>query len=334
METSVSIEEFSKILIAGFGDSLCGVQNVAIALSGGPDSMALAWLLSQNHTANPDSPQIHAITVDHGLRPEAAAEAAQVGEWVKNWPGLRHTVLKWDEKPASRIQEQARNARYKLMAGYCREQGIRHLFAAHHADDQAETFLFRLAKGSGLDGLAAMRPRQVYDDGLEILRPLLTVPKERLLKTCETENIPFSSDPSNESENFARVRIRNAVGVLQEEGLTNKRLAVTARRLARASATLEQIAHEALHKITLENNTDRIVLNNEGLRELPEEIGFRCIMKSIAALRPDEDYAPRMEKVEEIFYDLRSPQPFRKRTLGGLVFSADGAGGTLVIARE
>ena len=197
MENLLTIDEFSNLLIAGFSDALCDVPGVAVGVSGGPDSMALAWLLSQISKTNPGSPPIHALTVDHGLRTESAAEAAQVGVWVSGWPGLTHHVLRWEQGADTRIQEEARRARYDLMAEYCRARDIRHLFLAHHMDDQAETVLFRLAKGSGLDGLAGMKPWQERGD-IVLLRPLLEIPKERLLETCASESIPFVKDPSNE----------------------------------------------------------------------------------------------------------------------------------------
>ena len=333
MEQSLTIDEFSSLLVARFGDALCGAPGVAVGLSGGPDSMALARLLSLIFEHNPGSPPFHALSVDHGLRPESAAEAAQVGAWIKDWPGIHHAVLRWDAPSASRVQEDARHARYDLMAGYCRAQGIRHLFLAHHMDDQAETVLFRLAKGSGLDGLAGMRARQDYGD-ITFLRPLLDIPKARLLATCESLGLSFVRDPSNESENFARIRLRNSAGVLAQEGLTNKRLATTARRLDRARDALEKTADNAYKQIVIDKYTKRIVLNYKALREQPDEIGFRCLLKAIATLRPGEDYAPRMEKIEDLFYDLRSPEPFRKRTLGGLVFERDDKDGRLIIGAE
>src|SRR5690606_21458404 len=128
---------------------------------------------------------IHALTVDHGLRAESAQEAKAVAAWVKDWPRIRHSVLNISAlRGQSRRMEQAREKRYEVMARYCADKKIGHLFLAHHLDDQAETFLFRLAKGSGLDGLAAMKPRQRYDDNLVLLRPLLDTPKAALIKIC------------------------------------------------------------------------------------------------------------------------------------------------------
>jgi tRNA(Ile)-lysidine synthase len=182
LKAELTSDEFSALLAERFPSALKDLV-FAVAVSGGPDSMTLAKLLSSWATQN--NKTIHALTVDHGLRAESADEAAQVAAWLKNWPNTRHSVLKWEgDKPQNRIQEEARNARYRLMTDYCAGQGISSLFLAHHQDDQAETFLLRLAMGSGLDGLAAMRAVHKTGAGLILLRPFLTLPKERLLATC------------------------------------------------------------------------------------------------------------------------------------------------------
>lgn len=329
----LTVEEFSALLSTGFGKALCGASSVAVGLSGGPDSMALVRLLSLVAEKNPGSPDIHALTVDHGLRPESAAEAAQVHEWVSGWPQVMHRILRWEKAASTRIQEEARFARYELMAGYCRERGISHLFLAHHRDDQAETFLFRLAKGSGLDGLSGMRPVQDYGD-LTLLRPFLDIPKNRLLMACDAMRIPYVKDPSNESENFARIRLRKSAAILAEEGLTAKRLATTARRLERARAALDEMAEKALAEITLEKDTNRIVLNSAAYLKLAEEVALRVLLKAIKMFRLEEDYAPRLEKIEDLLADLRAENLFRKRTLGGLVFERNDKQGQIILRCE
>ncbi|MCC7305428.1 MAG: tRNA lysidine(34) synthetase TilS [Alphaproteobacteria bacterium] len=305
-------------------------KRVAVALSGGPDSMALACLLAEWGAAN--GVEVHALTVDHGLRKESAKEAKQVAAWVKGWP-VKHKILKWTgRKPKTRLMEEARAARYLLMVEYCRGQKIKYLFLAHHQDDQAETFLLRLAAGSGLDGLAGMKPVQDTAHGIILLRPFLKVSKEDLILTCHFKKISYVKDPSNETERFARPRLRKARKVLEEEGLSSKRLAVTAARLARAQKALDGIADKSFKTITLENNTKRIVLNDKLWLALPEEVALRVLIKAMELLRPEARYRPRMEKIEDLFGDLFSPGPFRKRTLGGLVFKRER--GNIIIAHE
>ncbi len=333
-------EGFAGLLASGFTQMLAGVKTVAVGVSGGPDSMALCKLLAQ-WSADNNGPKIHVLSVDHGLRPEGAQEAAQVGEWVKTWPGVSHAALSVAKKeesatptPPSRIMENAREGRYKAMAAYCKQHGIRHLFLAHHQDDQAETFLFRLSKGSGLDGLAAMAPAQDYSAHLTLLRPLLNVPKAQLVATCAHHGLAYVEDPSNASEKFARSRLRKARAALEEEGLSAKRLAVTAMRLARARQALDQIADMALQDITIEKDTSRIVLNYEILKAWPGEVGLRVLIKAINMLGPESDYGPRMEKMEALFEALMLEPEFRKRTLGGVIVERDDKAVQVVLEKE
>lgn len=310
---------------------------IAVALSGGPDSMALAWLLSRQ--AARAGATVHALTVDHGLRPEAAEEARQVGQWVKVWPALRHAILTLDMKgkngevPSS-LMETARDRRYEALAGYCRRQGIQSLFLAHHLDDQAETFLFRLAKGSGLDGLAAMRTAQPYDDNLTLFRPLLAVPKARLVDLCRAEDIPFVADPTNEDTRFARNRLRAARAALEAEGLTPKRLGVTAARIGRARAALDFYARDIFTRALAVQDKDSVHLDFVLVAEQPAEIRLRVLLLAMQDLRPG-DYNPRMESVEslaEAIFD--TARPFKRRSLGGLLVGHSRKDNLILIDRE
>lgn len=334
MKAFIAPEMFKDALRALDVD-LGAVEAVAVAVSGGPDSMALCALLD-GWVRDID---VHALIVDHGLRAEAAEEAQGVKQVLEAYQNVTPTILKWTgEKPESGVQEEARRARYALMAEYCCEKGIGHLFLGHHRDDQAETVLFRLAKGSGLDGLAGMQAVQNYDDHLMLLRPLLDFSKDEIVQTCEQMGVTFVADPSNSNEAFARVRLRQSAGVLAEEGLTSKRLSVTAKRLSRARKALDMLADKAYKEAILKNNSDRIVFKIDILDTEPEEIVLRCLLKALECLRPESDYAPRMEKIETLLYDLISsqngPDGFRKRTLGGVVFEVDERAGQLILSQE
>lgn len=331
---SLNFEDFNhRMLALGVG----GTGPIAVAVSGGPDSMALCWLLSR--WADGRGVYVHALTVDHGLRPEAADEAVQVGAWLDGWSQqVGHHILRWETPADTAIQEEARRARYGLMAEYCECHDIEYLFLAHHRDDQAETVLFRLAKGSGLDGLSGMQECQAYDERLTLVRPLLDCGKAELLKLCGAEDISYFEDPSNANSDFARVRLRKARCVLEEEGLTSKRLAVTAQRLGRARRALEVISAQAYQNAAIESNTKHIVFKINILFMQPEEVILRCLLKALSVLRPLSDYAPRMERVEVILYDLMAVKnkgtPFRKRTLGGVMFAMDENLGILRLTRE
>ncbi len=314
-------------------------RGLAVGVSGGPDSMALCFLLSRWLSDQGPSKKlaIHALTVDHGLRAESAKEAKQVKAWVKGWPGVVHKILTWDhegESVDSRIQEEARTARYGLMWAEVRAHGLGHLFLAHHRDDQAETVLFRLAHGSGLDGLCGMAERQAFGSGLTLCRPFLDFSKADLVATCKHYKVPFLVDPSNSAEAFARVRLRGSMTVLEREGLTPARLSVTAKRLARARAALDELAARTLQEAIIENKPDRIVLSYSSLRAMPDEIGLRVVLSVMAMLVPPIPYGPRLERVEALFDDLMKPERFRKRTLNGTIFERKDRDGTVILSLE
>lgn len=271
--------------------------------------MALAWLLSRENS-------ITALIVDHGLRAESAKEAEKTFAQLKRWKNVDAHILNHnEERPKSKIQEWARDLRYRLMADFCKTNDISNLAIAHHMDDQAETFLFRLAKGSGLKGLSCMKAQGELN-GITILRPLLDVQKSDLIDLCVDKNIEYIKDPSNENLSFARVRLRMA---LEAEGASAKRLSKTAKRLARADGALEEIA-SANWQERAEINGDKISIN---LKDLHEEVALRLLLKAINIISPSK-YGVRLSKLEDLLRDVTSNPDFKRRTLGGVVFSVDG----------
>lgn len=296
---------------------------IAVAVSGGPDSMAL--LAAAHQWGSENNVEVHVLSVDHRLRDAAKDEVAQVGAWVQaqNSKSLHHVILTWEgDKPEAAIMEAARAVRYDLMAQYCAEQNIHKLFVAHHQDDQAETFLIRLSKGSGLDGLSGMNDVRRYNDVIDIVRPFLDIPKADLVACCEEHKIPYASDLSNENPEFMRPRLRQSMAVLAKEGLTNKRLALTAKRLGRVRQALEDITNSAYQGCVLEQKEGNMMLNYTNLKSCPEEIALRVIQKSLESMRQGMDYNVRMEKLEDLFHALwHHPKAFKPRTLGGCKFS-------------
>ena len=204
---------------------------VVVAVSGGPDSLALTLLLDE--WAGHRGARIEAITVDHALRPESAEEADQVGRWLGGCANTRHTVLRWiDAKPAQGLQEAARNARYRLLTEHCRANGFLHLCLAHHLDDQIETRAMRAARQSTPYGLAGMSAIHEWN-GVRLLRPLLGISKKELKETLVTRGQPWIEDPSNRNPSFERARLRNcaatigraeALTALHRAGLERRRL--------------------------------------------------------------------------------------------------------------
>ncbi len=309
--------------------------DIAVGVSGGADSMALCFALSEYFARNSDV-VIHAITVDHGLRAASVDEALHVAGQLNNLNNVKHHILKWEhsQKPTARIQEQARFARYDLMQEYMGNYGIKYLFLGHHMDDQAETFLFRLAKGSGVDGLACMADMQVMGNDFTLCRPMLGVSKVELIEICENNKIDFINDPSNDSDNYARVRIRKSMEVLAAEGLTSKRLSVCANRHARARCALEEISIKAFENSILEKNKKRIVFNLNRVVSNPDEIILRIVLLAMNNFCKEGGYGARMGRVESLCSNLNSCKPFTKRTLGGIIFECDYNNNQFILYRE
>ncbi len=320
---------------AFFDKYMDGSCDIAVAVSGGADSMALCFALSE-YLSNDIT--IHALTVDHGLRLEAGDEALHVAQQLARLPNIEHHILKWEHSggatPDARIQELARNARYDLMGGYMRERDIAHLFLGHHMGDQAETFLFRLAKGSGIDGLSCMLPLQKMVNDVILCRPMLDLEKSYMIDFCADRAIEYIDDPSNKSDNYARVRLRKSMDILASEGLSAKRLSVCAARHARARKALEYAADKGFEQCILQNDAKRIVFAFKPLTEMPEEIVLRIVITAMAHLTHSEGYGARLERVENLCSDLMTEKPFRKRTLGGLVFEHNSKDNTFVIFLE
>ncbi len=289
----------------------------ALAVSGGSDSTALMVLFADWLARCGVDPARHVVlTVDHGLRAQSAAEAAAVTAQADAF-GFRHAVLTWEGlKPATGIQAAARRARYGLIAGYMRANGIVSLLTAHTQDDQAETLLMRLARGSGVDGLAAMAPRTLLAelddvdgldaDAIEVLRPLLGVAKARLQATLAHRGIGWVEDPSNQMLQFERTRLRAALPQLAEIGLTSDMLALSATRLRRARAALADAADRFCMPASANLRIEPwgcIVIRREELRAAGEEIALRVLAAAIAAAGGTGRPVP-MAKLEPIVATL------------------------------
>ena len=211
-----------------------------IAVSGGPDSTALL-LMATEWAKRRGKTRIEAATVDHGLRAESADEAKAAAALCAQL-GVGHRVLQWKgAKPTSRLQERAREARYRLLVDHAKAIGADALMTAHHADDQAETVLFRLLRGSGVAGLRGMDVLTSRDD-MTIARPLMGLKKRDLLAFANARGASFIDDPSNTDPRFARTRLRTLLVRLGEEGLDAEALDRLARR---ARETEEALAHLA-----------------------------------------------------------------------------------------
>jgi tRNA(Ile)-lysidine synthase len=294
---------------------LDGVTHAGLGVSGGADSMALMhlahlWIKG----AGAGATRFSVLTVDHGLRDEAAHEA----EWVEEKAralGLSCTILRWHPgEKTSRIQEDARAARYGLMAEYAHIHGIDALLTAHHLDDQAETLLMRLGRGSGLDGLAAI-PKHGHWAGLRILRPLLDMPKARLVATLESSGLEWLEDPSNDDARFERVRFRRAMSELEALGISADALARSARRLRRAREALDKAAGQFLQQHCKLEEAGFCRISAEAFSQAPEEVALRAMSRVLQGVGGQAS-PPRLTKLEALLETLKSGEA-TPLTLGG-----------------
>jgi tRNA(Ile)-lysidine synthase len=345
-------------LFAGFLDA----PALILAVSGGPDSTALLLLAADWRKRAKHGPTLTAVTVDHGLRPEAKREASAVKVLAQRL-GVPHRTLRWaGPKPVTALQERARAARYRLLAEAARKSGASHVLTAHTLDDQGETVLLRMAHGSGLSGLAAMARvtpldrRRLADDqakrkpagqqtmrhtrengagtdaaGSEavLVRPFLALPKSRLIATVCAAGLTVMDDPSNTDPRFARTRLRGLMPGLASEGLGAEQLARLARRIRRADAAIEAMV-DAAARFSQESWSGHgpIVIRAAAFAALPAEVALRLLGRALALV--GDEGPVELGKLETFMAALtvglasRAPAGRFRRTLAGALVTLTG----------
>jgi tRNA(Ile)-lysidine synthase len=299
------------------------VPAVVLAVSGGPDSVALLWLAARWRRGLKRGPRLIAVTIDHGLRKEAAREARDVKHLARRL-GVEHRTLRWTgTKPKAGIPATAREARYRLLAKVARASGATHVATAHTRDDQAETLLMRLLRGSGVAGLAAMAAESERE-GVRLARPLLEISKAELIATLEAAGIAFADDPSNRDPAFTRPRLRALMPALAEEGADAGTLARLASRLARANAAVEVLADGAERYLTLtDGSASRGGYDAGAFAALPDEIRLRLLKRAID--RYGHEGPAELGKIEVLLAALdraiAEGQSRLKQTLAGAAIS-------------
>ena len=291
--------------LTGGDPAMLDLPQIGLAVSGGPDSLALLLLA---HAACPKA--ISVATVDHRLRPEAADEAVFVAQLCAE-RGIPHSILTPDNPITGNLQSAAREARYRLLNDWADRQGLRWIATAHHADDQLETLLMRIARGSGIAGLSAIR-----ESNGRIIRPLLGFTKAQLIAVCQEQSVTPCEDPSNANVDFDRVQVRN--------WLKSAPPLLDAARVSRTVMAVQE-AHEALEWMAARLQPERIaVSDNRGTTldpaGLPPELVRRLLIRALQS--QDAHIAPRGETVDRALETLATGG---KLTVGDLLCT----GGTL-----
>ncbi len=287
---------------------------IGIAVSGGSDSLALLVLSAA--WAHETKRSIAVVTVNHGLRAEAGDEADSVARLCREM-GLAHDILHWQDWDGDgNLQNAARNARKALISRWAQQRGIETVLTGHTKDDQAETFLMRLARGSGVDGLAAIHPIQRADN-IVWMRPLLSLGRHDLRGLLQAEGLIWAEDPSNDDRRFTRVRFRQAQAELEELGLGIDVLAQTAERLQSARQALEIATQTLAHEIAQPRESGSVRLQIAPLRAAPAELQYRLVAHSLRWVA-SSPYRPRFDSLKRLVGGILTG---RKQSLSGCLIA-------------
>lgn len=296
---------------------------VGVAVSGGGDSIGLLHILAQ--AAGDQRHLLRVATVDHGLRDASRSEAEFVAQTCAEL-GIEHDILTWGDAPSGNLQAAARAARYDLLADWATAHGLSSVLLGHTQDDRAETFLMRLARGSGVDGLAAMGRRRRWKD-VEFLRPMLDTSRASIRSYLSAQGLSWIDDPSNDDDAFDRVKARKALLALEPLGLTADRLIDTAHRMGLASTALMQVAVDVANRSVNATSGD-VVVDLEPFAQAPHETQLRLLAAGLCWVSGNP-YRPRFSSVSAL---LDAHYAGRAQTLHGCFVTGDRD--SMRIARE
>jgi len=296
--------------------TLCNIvgNKIAVAVSGGADSMALCFALHE--WSKKHSLELTALTVDHQLRSESTAEAKKVHAWLISH-NIHHEILTWQhETIASKVQELARDARYQLLINYCRTHAISNLFLGHHSNDQLETFMMRLSHQSGLKGLGGMLPVS-QRQGVTILRPFLNLNPNEFKIYLSNKNQPWIEDPSNQLAHYERIRWRQQTSNLESIGLSSEIISNVCRKLHLEDEALEWAAMEWINNNTTWDEELKFIECNITLQKLPEALVKRIMIKLASKVRGiDISVADTRHNLNAPYINICTPS-FKPFTFGG-----------------
>jgi tRNA(Ile)-lysidine synthase len=318
-------DRFNAALAGCFGEA--PPKKLGIALSGGGDSTALLVLLAD--WAATHDVRLSAATINHHLRPEAKAEITQAADLCADL-NVPHQVLHWrDWGGQGNLQAAARQARLTLLTGWAKGENLNSIALGHTLDDQAETVLLRLLRGSGVDGLSGMQAHRV-DGAMHWLRPLLGYRREELRDLLKDLDIPWSEDPSNQDPRFDRVASRRALDCLEDLGLTAEGLANTAERLQQSRNALELATKDAARATCQITPLGEVLIDRAGFLNLPEDIGLRLMAHALKWVAGNP-YRPRMSALSALITTVTGTG--KRAVLGGCLVTPQ-RDGKLRIGRE
>ncbi|MDM8335418.1 tRNA lysidine(34) synthetase TilS [Wolbachia pipientis] len=292
----MGLESLFQNIIKGFTTYS---NKVAVAVSGGVDSITLLHLMTnwakKRHLSFPIT-----LTVNHGLRPESQGEAEFVVNYAKELGVKESFILNWEKQNVKgNVQSQARKARYKLLTEWCKDNDVEHLLIAHHKDDQAETFLLRLERGSGIDGLSSMDYRSIFN-GVYVFRPLLNLSRSEIEKYANFHQLKWIEDRSNQDLKYRRTLYRNLLKASDNQEILTERICLTALHMKRAAKALTHYTKLAFNDCVNVHDFGYIEIKLSEFYKLPEEIALRLLLYSIMVIS-SKHYKPRYNSLIAIF---------------------------------
>tara|TARA_B100000900_G_scaffold347129_1_gene312188 strand:+ start:1528 stop:2547 length:1020 start_codon:yes stop_codon:yes gene_type:complete len=320
--------KFATSIYKNFEKKIDKSKAYAVAVSGGPDSLALAFLTKCFSLKN--NTKFNYYLVDHKLRPESSKEAEKVIKLLKKIK-INCKILEWKgKKPKSNIQSLARFNRYSLLIKECKIRKIENIILGHHRDDRDENFFIRLTRGTGLKGLVSLSEKS-NNFNINFLRPLLNIKKSQLIEISTNIFSEFIKDPSNENLKFKRIRVRNLIKELEKEGLDKKKLDLTINNLKDSNNALEFYSNKNVSENSFLNSRKKVFILKKGFFIQPNEIVLRSIIKIIQKVS-NKYYPPRGKSVIRLLDVMRNQQNVKNLTLGGCVFKK--VNETIIISRE
>ena len=293
-------------------------NSYVVAVSGGPDSLALV-ALSIAYTFFKKT-KFYYILIDHNIRKNSNLEAKQVKSLLKK-KSINLLVFQNKKKISQNVQAKARDVRYKIISDYCKKNSIKFVLTAHNFEDQVETFLIRLSRGSGLKGLAAMSPLSKIDSQVYLYRPLLDTKKKFLKKISKNVFGTYFIDPSNKNEKYLRTKMRNLKKPLERSGIKYDQIFRSIQNLSSSKITLDKYLNKIFKELIKKKNNE-ISINFEKYVKLNKDTKMAIINESIKKLKKNY-YDMRSKKVNNLINNLNKKN-FKKSTLGGCIFFKKG----------
>ena len=286
-----------------------------VAVSGGPDSLALAALTKIYSSKN--IKKFYYALINHNIRSNSLSEAKQVKILLKKF-GIRLEVINNKKKITKNIQAEARKIRYDNLINFCKKKNIKTIITAHNLEDQVETFFIRLSRGSGLTGLSSMKTHTKINKDINLYRPLLGIKKKYLIKISKIMFKKYFKDPSNLDKKYLRSKIRNLKHPLKKSGIEYDQIIRSIKNLAASKATIDEYVKKLLKEIVTKSGNE-LIIDLKKFKSINQDIKISIINYAIKKIKKNY-YNPRSKKVINLIKNIESKN-FKKSTLGGCVFS-------------